>query len=74
MSNRKISRAHLIRLYQRHFAVLNVRNEANVEHGLNQRSFEPLACATPVLNDDLPDLPRCFEPGQEILVYREVMN
>jgi spore maturation protein CgeB len=69
--NRKIGRAHLIRLYQRHFAVLNVRNEANVEYGLNQRSFEPLACATPVLNDDLPDLPRCFEPGREILVYRD---
>ena len=71
VNNRKISRTHLIRLYQRHFAVLNVRNELNVEYGLNQRSFEPLACATPVLNDDLPDLPLCFEPGQEILVYRE---
>ena len=76
VSNRKISRAHLIRLYQRHAAVLNVRNEANVEHGLNQRSFEPLACGAVVLNDDLPDLPRCFEPGREILVYqdREELN
>lgn len=70
VSNRKIGRTHLIQLYQRYFAVLNIRNEANVEYGLNQRSFEPLACATPVLNDDLPDLPRCFEPGREILVYR----
>ena len=76
VSNRKISRAHLIRLYQRHAAVLNVRNEANVEHGLNQRSFEPLACGAVVLNDDLPDLPLCFEPGREILVYqdREELN
>lgn len=71
VSNRKISRAHLIRLYQQHGAVLNVRNEANVEHGLNQRSFEPLACGAVVLNDDLPDLPLCFEPGREILVYRD---
>jgi spore maturation protein CgeB len=71
VSNRKISRAHLIRLYQRHATVLNVRNEANVEHGLNQRSFEPLACGAVVLNDDLPDLPLCFEPGREILVYRD---
>ena len=71
VSNRKIGQRRLIRLYQRHFAVLNVRNEANVEHGLNQRSFEPLACRTPVLNDDLPDLPLCFEPGREILVYRD---
>jgi spore maturation protein CgeB len=70
-SNRKIGQGRLIRLYQRHCAVLNVRNEANVEHGLNQRSFEPLACRTPVLNDDLPDLPLCFEPGREILVYRD---
>ena len=56
--------------------MLNVRNEANVEHGLNQRSFEPLACGAVVLNDDLPDLPLCFEPGREILVYqdREELN
>ncbi len=69
--NRKIGRGALIRLYQRHQAVLNVRNEANVEHGLNQRSFEPLACGAVVLNDDLADLPLCFEPGREILVYHD---
>lgn len=69
--NRKISRRALIRLYQQHQAVLNVRNEANVEHGLNQRSFEPLACGAVVLNDDLADVPLCFEPGREILVYRD---
>ncbi|QQS55278.1 MAG: glycosyltransferase [Candidatus Competibacteraceae bacterium] len=68
--NRKIGRTRLVRLYQRHVAVLNARNEANVEHGLNQRSFEPPACGAVVLNDDLVDLPRCFEPGREILVYR----
>jgi spore maturation protein CgeB len=71
VSNRKIGRRALIRLYQSHQAVLNVRNEANVEHGLNQRSFEPLACGAVVLNDDLADLPLCFEPGREILVYRD---
>lgn len=71
VQNRKIRRSALIRLYQRHQAVLNIRNEANVEHGLNQRSFEPLACGTVVLNDDLADLPLCFEPGREILVYRD---
>lgn len=72
VQNRKIGRSALIRLYQRHQAVLNVRNEANVEHGLNQRSFESLACGAVVLNDHLVDLPRCFEPGREILVYRNV--
>lgn len=71
VSNRKIGRRALIRLYQHHQAVLNVRNEANVEHGLNQRSFEPLACGAVVLNDDLADLPLCFEPGREILVYHD---
>lgn len=69
--NRKIGRRAVIRHYQRHQAVLNVNNEANTSHGLNQRSFEPLACGAVVLNDDLPDLPRCFEPGREILVYRD---
>lgn len=71
VTNRKIGQSTLIGLYQSHQAVLNIRNEANVEHGLNQRSFEPLACGAVVLNDDLPDLPRCFEPGREILVYRD---
>jgi spore maturation protein CgeB len=71
VQNRKIGRSALIRLYQHHQAVLNVRNEANVEHGLNQRSFEPLACGAVVLNDDLADLPCCFEPGREILIYRD---
>lgn len=70
VANRKISHRALIRLYQQHQAVLNIRNEANVEHGLNQRSFEPLACGAVVLNDDLVDVPLCFEPGREILVYR----
>lgn len=71
VSNRKIGLWHLVWLYRRHLAVLNIRNEANVEHGLNQRSFEPLACGAVVLNDDLLDLPLCFEPGREILVYRD---
>ena len=57
-------------LYASHRAVLNIRNEINVLNGLNQRSFEPYLCGTPVLNDDMADVPRCFEPGKEILVYR----
>jgi spore maturation protein CgeB len=57
-------------LYQSAQGVLNIRNESNVSAGLNQRSFEALACATPVLQDDLPDLARCFAPEEGILVYR----
>ncbi len=71
VQNHKISRPALIRFYQHYGAVLNVRNEVNVDDGLNQRSFEPLACGAVVLNDDLADLSRCFDPGQEILVYRD---
>lgn len=67
----RIPAESLSSLYSAHCAVLNVRNEVNVLHGLNQRSFEPYACATPVLNDDMADIPRCFEPGREILVYRD---
>lgn len=51
---------------------LNVRNEFHVIGGLNQRTFEPMASGTPVLNDDMADLERCFEPGKEILVYRNL--
>ncbi len=58
-------------LYASHRAVLNIRNEINVLHGLNQRSFEPYLCGTLVLNDDMADVPLCFEPGREILVYRD---
>ena len=53
-------------------AVLNVKNEKNVVHGLNQRSFEPYGCMTPVLNDALSDIDLCFEAGKEILVYRSL--
>lgn len=59
-------------VYARSLAVLNIRNEKNVVNGLNQRSFEPYGCKTPVLNDDMPDLPLCFEPGKEILVWHSL--
>ncbi len=66
----RIPAGALAGLYATHRAVLNIRNEVNVLHGLNQRSFEPYLCGTPVLNDDMVDIPLCFEPGKEILVYR----
>ncbi len=53
-------------------AVLNVKNEKNVVRGLNQRSFEPYGCMTPVLNDAMQDLDKCFDVGKEILVYRNI--
>lgn len=59
-------------LYASSLAVLNIRNEKNVLNGLNQRSFEPYGSMTPVLNDDMLDLPLCFEPNKEILVYHNI--
>lgn len=59
-------------IYASACAVLNIKNELNVMHGINQRSFEPYGCKTPVLNDDLADIGLCMEPGREILVYRSV--
>jgi spore maturation protein CgeB len=61
----------LATIYRAHLAVLNVRNEDNVLAGLNQRHFDPYLAATPVVADDQADLARCFEPGREVLVYRD---
>ena len=69
--DRWLAREHVPRLYQESLAVLNVRNELNVFEGLNQRSFEPAACGTAVIHDDLADVSRCFEPGKEVLVFRD---
>lgn len=57
-------------LYGAHVAALNIRNEANVLAGLNQRNFDPLLAGAALLTDDQPDLARCFEPGLEVLVWR----
>jgi spore maturation protein CgeB len=57
--------------YRTHLAALNVRNEDNVLTGLNQRHFDPYLSGTPVVADEQADVPLCFEPGQEMLVYRD---
>lgn len=72
--NRWLARGQLPGLYGKSLAVLNVRNELNVLEGLNQRSFEPAACATAVIHDDVADLARCFEPGKEVLVFGGVQE
>ena len=59
-------------LYGAHAAVLNMRNETHVLAGLNQRNFDPFVCGAAVgTSDKQPDLERCFEPGTEVLVWRE---
>lgn len=66
---RRVGVDELAGIYRSHIAVLNIRHEHNVLNGLNQRHFDPYFAATPVVADDQVDLPRCFEPGREILVY-----
>jgi spore maturation protein CgeB len=67
----RIAHAAVAGLYARGLAALNVRNERNVLFGLNQRSFDPWVSATPLVSDDQGDLRRCFEPGTEVLVWRD---
>jgi spore maturation protein CgeB len=69
---RRIGLEELAAVYRSHLAVLNVRNERNVMVGLNQRHFDPYLAGTPVVADNQDDLPLCFEPGREMLVYRDV--
>lgn len=64
--------SRLPKVYASCRAVLNVKNEKNVINGLSQRSFEPYGCMTPVLNDAMEDIKRCFDVGKEILVYHSI--
>lgn len=68
---RRIRARELAEIYRTHLGVLNIRHEINVLHGLNQRHFAPYIYGTPVVTDAQPDITRCFDPGQEILVYRD---
>ncbi len=58
-------------IYGGHRTALNIRNELNVLAGLNQRNFEPCLAGAALLTDDQPDLQTCFEPGSEVLVWRD---
>ncbi len=68
---RRIAFEDLAGIHGAHLAVLNIRNERNALDGLNQRHFDPYLVGTPVVSDDQADLPRCFDPGREVLVYRD---
>jgi spore maturation protein CgeB len=68
---RRIDEWELADIYARHIAILNIRNERYVINGLNQRHFAPYIHGTPVVSDAQADIPHCFDPGTEILVYRD---
>jgi spore maturation protein CgeB len=67
----RVAHAAVAGLYAQGLAALNIRNERNVLFGLNQRSFDPCLSATPLVTDDQADLGRCFDPGTEVLVWRD---
>ena len=58
-------------IYASHLGALNIRHEHNVINGLNQRHFAPYIVGTPVIADAQGDIEQCFDPGHEILVYRD---
>ncbi|MGH6993109.1 MAG: CgeB family protein [Caulobacteraceae bacterium] len=68
---RRIAPREVTAIYARCVAALNIRNEGNLLDGLNQRNFEPCLAGAAVLSDDQPDLARCFEPGREVLIWRD---
>ena len=68
---RKIGDTELAAIYASHIGALNIRHEHNVINGLNQRHFAPYIVGTPVIADAQGDIEQCFDPGSEILVYRD---
>lgn len=68
---RRIGATELIDIYREYTGVLNIRHEKNVINGLNQRHFAPYIEATPVITDPQQDVESCFDPGTEMLVYRD---
>jgi spore maturation protein CgeB len=72
--SRRFNAAQVARLYGTHAACLNLPQPGNTERGLNLRAFE-VPCAGGVsLYPEVPDLARCFEPGTEMLVYRDAQD
>ena len=69
---RRVGPNDLRDLYVGHAMALNIRNEHHVLTGLNQRNFEPCLCGAALVTDAQPDLALCFEPGAEVLAWRDV--
>jgi len=68
---RRVGPLEIAGIYAGHLASLNIRNEQNLPNGLNQRHFHPYMFGMPVLTDFQADLERCFDPGQEVLIWRD---
>ena len=68
----RVAHGRLRGVYLGHTMALNIRNERHVLRGLNQRNFEPCLAGAALITDAQADLERCFEPGVEVLAWRDV--
>lgn len=69
IKNQKIDYLKLIDIYNSTKYALNITQMTNVNNGINMRIFETIACGSCLISDNLKDIPLCFEPQKEILVY-----
>lgn len=68
----RVLASELARIHAEHLGVLNIRHGTHVINGLNQRHFAPYVQGAPVISDAQPDIPQCFDPGTEMLVFQDV--
>lgn len=61
-------------LYGAHKYVLNIINSNNIKNGLNMRCFEATAAGAVLITDEVKDLGRCFEVGEEVWTYRNAQE
>jgi spore maturation protein CgeB len=65
----RLSSDKLNALFNQYEAALNINQKPNTMNGLNLRPFEAAAAGNWVFNENVPDLPRLFEPDKEVMVY-----
>jgi len=68
---RRIGARELSDIDARHAAILAIRAGADGDDGLNARHFAPYVQGTPVATDARPGLEAAFDPGGEIIVWRD---
>lgn len=68
---RKLTSARINQLYNEHELVLNINQAPNTVNGANLRTFEVTAAGACLLTQDSDDLAQHFEPGREVLAYRD---
>lgn len=70
--SRRISQAELIKVYNQSKIILNSYVSSSNIIALNARDFEAAACGSMVVTQDIPEVRKYFEPGKEIITYRDM--